>query len=105
MNLTGILVLKELSHELSVPLSRIFQTSLSCRILPVNWKMANIIAVHKKDNPSIPGNYRPISLTSTVCKILEGIVRDHIVQHMNNSHLFSNKQFGFISGRSTLFSY
>jgi len=35
-------VLKELSHELSVPLSRIYKTSLSCRILPVNWKMANI---------------------------------------------------------------
>ena len=60
--------------------------------------------MHKKDNRTIPGNYRPISLTSTVCKILEGIVWDHIVQHMNKSHLFSNKQFGFISGRQLNFS-
>ena len=44
-------------------------------------------------------NYRPGSLTSVVGKILETIIRDTIIQHMNNNDLLSNKQFGFIKGR------
>ena len=48
------------------------------------------------------GNYRPISLTCIVCKVLETIVRESIVKHMQVHKLYSNKQFGFISGRSTV---
>ena len=48
-----------------------------------------------------PQNYRPVSLTSIICKTLESLVRDHIIEHMKLNNLFSEKQFGFISGRST----
>ena len=46
-------------------------------------------------------NYRPISLTSVVCKIMESIVRDAIMNNMKINNFFSNKQFGFLSGRLT----
>ena len=46
-------------------------------------------------------NYRPVRLTSIVCKCLEKIVRDRIIKFMKNEGLFSNRQYGFISGRST----
>ena len=46
-------------------------------------------------------NYRPITLTSVVCKIMESIVSDAIMNHMKINNLFSNKRFGFRSGRST----
>ena len=46
-------------------------------------------------------NYRPVSLTSIVCKCLEKIVRERIISFMKNEKLFSNRQYGFISGRST----
>ena len=46
-------------------------------------------------------NYRPVSLTSIVCKYLEKIVQDRIIKFMKNEGLFSNRQYGFISGRST----
>ena len=36
-----------------------------------------------------------------LCKIMESIIRDNVVNHMNKNKLFSDKQFGFISGRST----
>ena len=49
----------------------------------------------------MPQNYRPVSLTSVVCKIMEGIIRDHIIEHMKINKMFSDKQFGLISGRST----
>lgn len=43
-----------------------------------------------------------MSLTSTVCKILESILHDNIVHHMKSHNLFSDKQYGFIEGRSTV---
>ena len=64
-------------------------------------KIGNIIALLKKgDNPD-PGNYKPVSLTSVVGKLMEKIVRKDIVNHMIKNDLYSKKQFGFISGRST----
>ena len=47
-----------------------------------------------------PGNYRPISLTSVPGKMMEKIIRDAIVQHMEGNDLFSPHQHGFIKGKS-----
>ena len=46
-------------------------------------------------------NYRPGSLTSIVCKLLESVVREAVLDHRCCNNLLSNKHFGFISGRST----
>ena len=69
--------------------------------MPTEWKYAKICAIHKKGKKTLPANYRPVSLTSTVCKVLEFIFRDAIVKHMKKNNLLSQKQFGFIDGRST----
>jgi hypothetical protein len=44
---------------------------------------------------------KPVSLTSIACKMMEKLVKNQIVEHMKRNKLFSKKQFGFISGRST----
>ena len=93
-------VLKELSRELAKPLHHIFETSITSSKIPTDWKDANVTAIHKKVI-KMADNYRPISLTSVICKIMENIVRDVIMNHMKINNLFSNKQFGFLSGRST----
>ena len=59
-------------------------------------------AIYKKDRKTLPSNYRPVSLTSIVCKVLESIIRDNVISHMNENNLFSQKQFGFLSRRSTV---
>ena len=77
-------------------LSLIYQMSLSNGVLPYQWKTANITPVHKKGPKEEPSNYRPISLTSIPCKILE-----HIVLHYLNETLDTvlyNRQHGFRSG-------
>ena len=56
----------------------------------------------KKGDHKYAGNYRPISLACIVCKVLETIVRESIVNHMQVHKLYSNTQFGFIFGRSTV---
>jgi len=55
----------------------------------------------KKGNKKVANNYRLVSLTSIIAKIMEYVIRNHIVEHMMKNKLFSSKQFGFIFGRST----
>ena len=80
----------------------IFKSSVETGQLPKVWKNANITAIYKKGDKKEAGNYRPVSLTCIVCKVLESIIREKIVDHMNTYKLFSKKQFGFLSGRSTM---
>lgn len=94
-------VIREISGEICKPLLIIFKASIKTRKLPDEWKHAQVTAIFKKGAKTKAQNYRPVSLTSIICKTLESIVRDHITKHMTENKLFSSKQFGFISGRST----
>ena len=80
----------------------IFKKSIDTGKIPCEWKYANITALYKKGDKKYADNYRPVSLTSVVCKVLESIIRENIVEHMRSNKLFSAKQFGFIWGRSTV---
>ena len=91
-------VLKYCCNTLSVPLSILFQKSYSSGSLPSDWKLANVVPVHKKGSKSDVQNYRPISLTSLVVKVMERIVRDELMQKCNN--LLDSRQHGFLPGKS-----
>jgi hypothetical protein len=93
-------VLKELAPVISTPLSIVFNKSLEAGQLPQIWKEATVTPLHKKGSKKTPGNYRPISLTSVVGKLLESLVRDQIVKHMTDNNLFTEDQHGFVPGRS-----
>lgn len=92
---------KELADVLCEPVTIIFQDSLSEGMVPDEWKKGKVIAIFKKGNKKQAGNYRPVSLTSIICKCMEKIIRNHIMKYMKQNKLFSKKQFGFINGRST----
>ena len=85
-------ILKELSISISKPLTILFTASMHDKTIPSDWKTATVSAIHKKGDKKQPGNYRPVSLTSIVCKILESIVRNRIMEHMQINNLFSNSQ-------------
>ena len=93
-------VLKELSNELAKPITIIFNKSLQSGMVPSEWKTAEVVAIFKKGNRSDPGNYRPVSLTCVLCKMLESFIRDAIVNHMNDHKLYSPCQHGFRRSRS-----
>ena len=92
--------LREAADGLCTPLTIIFNFSLEVGEIPEDWKKAKISAIYKKGDKRKAGNYRPVSLTSIVCKIMETLVRDHIVHFIKINMFFSSMQFGFISGRS-----
>ena len=70
-------LLKELAQPLALPLADLFNFSLSSGSVPNNWKQANVTPVHKENDPSDVANYRPISLLSTVSKVLEKSVHEN----------------------------
>jgi len=95
-------VLRETEKELAFPLSIIFCRSVSHNEIPTDWKRANVVPIFKKGERGKVENYRPISLTSLVCKVLESIIKDRIVSYLEGSRLIQNTQHGFRKGRSCL---
>uniref|UniRef100_A0A803J5C3 Reverse transcriptase domain-containing protein n=1 Tax=Xenopus tropicalis TaxID=8364 RepID=A0A803J5C3_XENTR len=93
-------VLRELGAELQWPLFLIFSDSLSSGMVPRDWKKANVIPIFKKGVRSQPGNYRPVSLTSVVGKLFEGLLRDHIQNYVVENAIMSSNQHGFMKDRS-----
>ena len=66
----------------------------------MDWKAANVTPIYKKGRKTLPENYRPISLTSQVCKVLESIIRDEIIAFLMEHNLITDAQYGFVPGRS-----
>src|SRR5664279_68235 len=95
-------MLIENSEILSEPLLYIYQSSLDNKTVPCDWKKANVTSIFKKGEKCLPCNYRPVSLTSHVCKILESIIRDCIIEHVKKYKLIRESQHGFVRKRSCL---
>ena len=82
-------VLKECAEELSLPIFMIFTNSLEQGKLPDIWKSANITPIYKKGNKSNPLNYRPVSLTSVICKMLERLIREEWVDMLEKQKILT----------------
>ena len=95
-------ILKELATAIAKPLCMLFQTSLNEGSLPGDWRIGNISPIHKKGPKTDAGNYRPVCLTSIICKIMESFIRDKVLRHMRENDLLSEHQHGFLPGRSTI---
>ena len=95
-------MLIELKDHLAEPLAFIFNETLRRGKIPQDWKRANMSPIFKKGSHNLPENYRPISLTSIVRKMMETLIRDRLMEHLKTEKLLSPKQHGFISGRSTV---
>ena len=93
-------VLKELAPQLAHPLTMLFTKTIKHGKIPRKWKVAEVRPIFKKGNKASPNNYRPVSLTSIVCKVFECFVRDALYNHLISNNLLSKDQFGFCQGRS-----
>ena len=80
-------LLTETSSQIAPSLCALFNKLLHCGVLPDDWKLANVVAVHKQDEKSYIENYRPISLLPLISKVLERCVfqniQHHVYQQMN----------------------
>ena len=93
-------VLKEISEQLAGPLTILFNKSIQESTLPEDWKLAEITAIFKKGSRTSTNNYRPVSLTCILCKVLESFIRDIVQQHMEQFELYAKCQHGFRKSKS-----
>jgi len=84
------------------PLTLIMKRPLDENVVPEEWRSANVSPVYKKSSRGQVDNYRPVSLTSQVGKILESIIRDAIIEHLVKNKLIKSSQHGFLKNRSCL---
>ena len=93
-------VLKETASSIGLPLSILYNMSLTEGHAPHAWKVGSITSIYKtKSSKTDAGNYRPISLTSVLGKVMKSFIIDHLVDHMTKNRLLCEAQHGFVPGR------
>ena len=93
---TPTMLLKSLAVELNPVLTRFFQSNLDQGIVPT----ANVVPIYKKCEKSKAENYRPVSLTSVICKLLEHILASSIMRRLDHHNMPTDAQHGFRKRRS-----
>ncbi|KAL8617025.1 hypothetical protein ACOMHN_014196 [Nucella lapillus] len=93
-------ILKSAADEITPILTKMFQHSLDVGQVPTDWREAWVVPIFKKGDRHLPANYRPVSLTSIVCKVLEHIVHSSIMTHYDQHGILTDCQHGFRKKRS-----
>ena len=96
------MLLKECAATITELLSRIFQHSYDTGSLPEDSRIAHVVPIFKKGDRTNRENYRPVSLMSVSCKVMESIIKDVLVKHLEANKFPCKEQHGFRKGRSCL---
>ena len=94
--------LLEIVEQISIPFATVFNLSLEEGVVPLEWKEAIIIPLFKKGLRNKSENYRPVSLTSVIRKLLERLIKDRLVDFLVKNYLINPSQYGFVKARSCL---
>jgi len=89
------IILKKCASGLAYPLTLLFNYSIANGMVPQLWKMSIIQPLYKKGSPNEPQNYRPISLTSSISKVLEKILHNKLYTFFKINNIIPNHQHGF----------
>jgi hypothetical protein len=94
-------MIKSVGNEIATPLSHIFNLSLTNGKFPTQLKKCRVIPIYKAGDHTECDNYRPISLLSSISKILEKIVAEKLIEHLLSNDLLYLHQYGFLPSRSS----
>ena len=90
------------AQDVFIPiLTKFFKRSYISGCIPKSLKYANVTPIFKKGVKTDPNNYRPVSITSIVAKIMESIIKDNIENHITRNNIMHPSQHGFRKGKST----
>ena len=88
-------MLKATALAITPSVTKLFNLSLTSGKFPVDWKFGRIVPIPKSGDPTIPANYRPISILSILSKLLEKHVHQLLIHHLVSNNLLSPCQWGF----------
>lgn len=95
-------MLKRLPRKGLVHLTKVFNACLKLTYFPEKLKHATVVAIPKANKDvTLSTNYRPISLLSSLSKILERLILNRLNRHLEANPVVPNEQFGFKNGHST----
>lgn len=94
------LILKNCPMKIENYLCLLYNKSLKNQKLPADWKIANVVPIHKSGSKNCVENYRPISLTCICCKLMEHVIHSNLITHLNINNFLIRDQYGFRSGAS-----
>lgn len=97
----NVKLLKTAKNCILLPLTKLINLCLNNSVFPNCLKLAIVKPIFKKGDPTIPGNYRPISLLPVISKVLEKCIAMQIVEHFEINNLFTEHQWGFRRERNT----
>ena len=95
------ILLKNCAQSFLVPLVILIHKTLTTSVIPNQWKISQVVPIFKKGRKSEPLNYRPVHLSSCICKVVERVITRHMMMYMEQNNLLRHEQFGFRAGRST----
>ena len=101
MNHIPISIFKKIKDLIAPTLIKLINSSFHLGIFPNSMKKARVTPIFKKGDAKLCSNYRPISSLPFLSKIYERLMANRILSFFNKHSLFSEKQFGFLKGRST----
>ena len=101
----SVRMIKLCINSVAHPLTLIFQNSMAAGTFPTQWKRANIVPIHKKNDKQIVSNYRPVSLLPICSKIFEKIIFNELFKYFEDNNLLSKHQSGFHPGGSCIINY
>ena len=93
-------LIKFVAHEISTgtPLAHIFNLSIGSGKFPSALKKSRTVPIFKGGDAELCDNYRPISLQSSISKILEKMVATQLISHLELNNLLYEHQYGFYGG-------
>ena len=94
----SVRMIKLCTKSVARPLTLIFQNSMAAGTFATQWKRANIVPIHKKNDKQIVSNYRPVSLLPICSKIFEKLIFNELFKFFEDNNLFSKHQSGFCPG-------
>ena len=94
-------MIKHIKESIIVPLVHIYNRSFVTGIFPCEFKIANVVPIYKSGDKMVFSNYTPVSVLPVFSKLLDRLVYNRLISHLNDSKLLYEYQFGFQRGKST----
>ena len=94
-------LIKQVYSEIALPLSDIFNKSLTSGIFPDQMKIVKIIPMYKSEDRYSINNYRPISILPFFSKLFERLMYNWLLDYVNANNILYPNQFGFREKHST----